>query len=73
LYYLPNVTVSEQSAVIGPVVILLFFTVALQPLTDLVLYDGAGFAANVRIAWYPTVCVVDGVIVPCGPAIGVTR
>lgn len=59
LCYLPNVTVSEQSAVIGPVVILLFFTDALQPLTDLVLYDGAGFAANVRTAWYPTVCVVS--------------
>ena len=37
LRYLPKTTVSEQSAVIGPVVILLFFSVALQPLTDLVL------------------------------------
>jgi hypothetical protein len=49
--YLPNVTVSEQSAVIGPVVILLFFIVALQPLTELVLYFGSGFAVNVRTAW----------------------
>ena len=69
---MPNVTVSEQSAVIGPVVILLFFTVALQPLTDLVLYDGTGFAVNVSTALYPTICVVAGVIVPCGPATGVT-
>ena len=73
LCYLPKVTVSEQSDVIVPVVTLLFFIVALQPVTDLVLYDGSGFAVNVRTALYPTVCVVDGVIVPCGPATGVTR